>query len=142
MCCNSFFNPYLLRFTWSTSYPKLSLPKQMKKCLSACCYREDNPMLGDIKRRPRKGPMFWWVLILKLKYLTLSHILCVHLRPWSHFVTVVQGLFVKGKNTLDVRSLQQRKVSSVPDYLWFGFPEHLLYSDTQADPTMHCRYGP
>jgi len=32
--------------------------------------------------------------------------------------TVVQGtyLFLKGKNTLDERSLQQRKVSSVPDY--------------------------
>jgi len=31
---------------------------------------------------------------------------------------VVQGtyLFLKGKYTLDERSLQQRKVSSVPDY--------------------------
>ena len=57
-CCNSVFNPYLLRFTWSTSYPKLSLPEQMKKCLSACCYREDNPMLCDIKRRSNEGPTF------------------------------------------------------------------------------------
>jgi len=41
---------------------------------------------------------------------------------------------LKGKNTLDVRSLQQRKVSSVSDYFWFGSQKvltvfgHFLYT--------------
>jgi len=41
---------------------------------------------------------------------------------------------LKGGNTLDVQSLQQRKVSSVSDYLWFGSQKvptvfgHFLYT--------------
>jgi len=66
------------------------------------------------------------------------------LKPWSLFVTVVQGtyLFLKGKDTLNVRSLQQRKVSSVSDYLWFVSQNVPTVFGHILLPTMHCRYSP
>jgi len=98
-------------------------------------------------------PLKTLVTLMSLSPLNVGHfgVLCsmslfalLPLKPWSLFVTVVQGtyLFLKEKNTLDVRSLQQRKVSSVSDYLWFGSQKVPTIFGHFFTPAMHCRYGP